>query len=244
MNKTKTRSILTIVLALFMALSCLAVLTACAENKETIKTTEVSSFNELQTALTGDCDEIKIMQDIDITKTIVITRKVSINLNGKTLSNSNDLWNDTDQEKAWSIISVRKEGNLTINGNGKLDAKENDCYAVDVMDGGKLVIENGEFVGNISAVYVFEGTAEIKGGKYSIKQLNSNGVETAHGSTINIYNQNGDNGTAKVEISGGEFVNFDPAGRVDNKHDKLVKDGYTAELIDGTTNYKVVKIAE
>lgn len=242
MNKTKTRSIITIVLALLMTLSCLAILTACGENKEAIKTTEVSSFNELQTALTGDCDEIKIMQDIDITKTILITRKVLINLNGKTLSNSQDLWND--KENAWSIISVRKGGNLTINGNGKLDAKENDCYAVDVMDGGKLVIENGEFVGNISAVYVYEGTAEIMGGKYSIKQLNTNGVETAYGSTINIYNENGDNGTAKVEISGGEFVNFDPAGRVDNKHDKLVKDGYTAELIEGTTNYKVVKIAE
>ena len=41
--------------------------------------------------------------------------------------------------------------------------------------GGTLIIEDGIFVGNISAVYVHEGKAEIKGGKafmstYGIKQ--------------------------------------------------------------------------
>ena len=61
------------------------------------------------------------------------------------------------------------EGNTAI--IGKMIAKENDCYAFDVRNvEAKLVIENGEFVGNVTAVYVHSGELEVNGGQFDILQ--------------------------------------------------------------------------
>ena len=204
------------------------------------KVVEVSTYGELLTAIEGDADEIKLTSDIIADDTLVITRKVTLNLNGKTISNTENVWVDTETEDKWSLISVGTNGNLTITGNGKLKAKENDCFAVDVVSGGKLTIENGEFIGNISAVYVFEGEAEIKGGKYSIQQLSSNGDERF---TLNLYDANGINGTAKIKVSGGELNKFNPANNLaEGENTNFVVEGYTSELIPDTTIYQVLKI--
>ena len=204
------------------------------------KVDEVSTYDELLTAIEGDADEVKLTSDIIVDDTLVITGKVTLNLNGKTISNTEDIWVDAETEDKWSLISVGANGNLTITGNGKLKAKENDCFAVDVVSGGKLTIENGEFIGNISAVYVFEGEAEIKGGKYSIQQLSSNGDERF---TLNLYDANGRNGTAKIKVSGGEFNKFNPANNLaEGENTNFVVEGYTSELIPDTTIYQVLKI--
>ena len=84
-----------------------------------------------------------------------MNKTVILNMDGKTISNTTDIWNEATG--AWSLISVRNGGNLTITGNGKLQAKANDCFAVDVQGGAKLTIENGTFVGNVHAVYVYQG---------------------------------------------------------------------------------------
>lgn len=95
-----------------------------------------------------------------------------------------------------------------MTGGGKLVAKADDCYALDVRDGGKLVIENGVFVGNISAVYSYEGNVEIKGGTYSIQQQSK---EFGNKLMINLYDANRDNGTANLKVYGGRYNGFDPA---------------------------------
>jgi len=148
--------------------------------------------------------------------------EVTLDLNGKTISNTADLWNTAAND--WSLLSV-KGGSLTIKGAGTLQAKENDCYAVDVMDGGKVVIEDGTYVGNVHAVYVFEGTAEIKGGKYSIQQ--PSGLPSPYGYVLNCYDANRKNGTAKIMVSGGEFVKFNPADcAAEGAHTNFLADGY------------------
>ena len=108
------------------------------------------------------------------------------------------------------------------------------------MGGGKVTINDGEFVGNISAIYVFEGEAIIKGGKYSIQQLSSQGDERF---TLNLYDANRTNGTAKLTVSGGEFSKFNPANNLaEGENTNFVADGYKAVLVEGsTTDYKVVK---
>ena len=165
-----------------------------------------------------------LTEDIVLGETVSVApgKEVTLDLNGKTISNAEDLW---DEEKGdWSLLSVRG-GSLTIKGAGTLQAKENDCFAVDVQDGGKLVIEGGEYVGNMDAVYVYEGTAEIKGGKYSIQQLSSN--PDPYGYVLNCYDKNRENGTAKILVSGGEFVKFNPADCVaEGAHTNFLAAGY------------------
>lgn len=231
----KTKKFIATLIAVLLIVPFAFLLSACGANEDVI---EVATYAELLEALGGKYDVVKLTEDIDVEKTLSITSEMTLDLNGHKLYNTQDIWNDND----WSIIEVGKDGNLTITGNGKIDAKENDCYAVDVAYGGKLTIEDGEFIGNISAVYVFEGSAEIKGGKYSIKQLNTNGVESAYGCTINIYNENQDANKASVSITGGVFANFNPTDKTQNAHDNLVPEGYKAVLVEGsTTDYQIVK---
>lgn len=231
----KTKKFIATLIAVLLIVPFAFLLSACGASEDVI---EVATYAELSEALSGEHDVVKLTKDIDVEKTLSITSEMTLDLNGHKLYNTQDIWNDND----WSIIEVGKDGNLTITGNGKIDAKENDCYAVDVAYGGKLTIEDGEFIGNISAVYVFEGSAEIKGGKYSIKQLNTNGVESAYGCTINIYNENQDENKASVSITGGVFANFNPTDKTQNAHDNLVPEGYKAVLVEGsTTDYQIVK---
>ena len=45
------------------------------------------------------------------------------------------------------------------------------AIAIDLYDtGSKCTIENGTFIGNIHAVYVFEGTLVVYGGTFSVQQ--------------------------------------------------------------------------
>lgn len=176
---------------------------------------------------------------LDRTLSVPAGKEVVIDLNGKTISNTADLWDVPDvHAKNWSLLSV-KGGTLTIKGSGTLQAKENDCYAVDVQDGGKVVIEDGTYVGNIHAVYVYEGTAEIKGGKYSIQQ--TSGLPSPYGYVLNCYDANRKNGTAKILVSGGEFVKFNPADCVaEGAGTNFVIAGYKS-VASGTDVWKVVK---
>lgn len=177
---------------------------------------------------------------LDRTLSVPAGKEVVIDLNGKTISNTADLWDVPDANAGnWSLLSV-KGGTLTIKGAGTLQAKENDCYAVDVQDGGTVIIEDGTYVGNIHAVYVQKGTAEIKGGKYSIQQTYPEAAK-AYGFVLNCYDANRKNGTAKILVSGGEFVKFNPADCVaEGEGTNFVIAGYKS-VVSGTDVWKVVK---
>lgn len=177
---------------------------------------------------------------LDRTLSVPAGKEVVIDLNGKTISNTADLWDVPNKfANNWSLLSV-KGGTLTIKGAGTLQAKENDCYAVDVQDGGTVVIEDGTYVGNIHAVYVFEGIAEIRGGKYSIQQPYSDAAK-AYGFVLNCYDANRKNGTAKILVSGGEFEKFNPADCVaEGEGTNFVVAGYKS-VASGTDVWKVVK---
>lgn len=177
---------------------------------------------------------------LDRTLSVPAGKEVVIDLNGKTIRNTADLWDVPNTiANNWSLLSV-KGGTLTIKGAGTLQAKENDCYAVDVQDGGTVVIEDGTYVGNIHAVYVQKGTAEIKGGKYSIQQTYPEAAK-AYGFVLNCFDENRKNGTAKILVSGGEFVKFNPADCVaEGAGTNFVIAGYKS-VASGTDVWKVVK---
>ena len=144
--------------------------------------------------------------DLDITGSLVVPAgsTTTINLNGHKIYNTNDIWGNYD----WSLISVRG-GNLTINGEGQLIAKENDCYAVDVRGNGNLVINGGDYNGNITAVYVHDGHAEINGGSFTIQQLSDEPTEK-YRFELNCLDGNYTNGTASIVVYGGRFYQFNP----------------------------------
>ncbi len=184
----------------------------------------VADFTSLQKAFEGS-GVYNVTDNIDVTGTLKLTgfNALTLDATGKTVSNAMDLW---DKEPGdWSLVSARNSSYLTIAG-GNFAAKENDCYAADVQDGAKLVIEDGTFTGNIHAVYVFEGTAYIKGGFFSVQQKYSQaGKEDEF--VLNCYDANREAGTAKIIVTGGTFVNFNPADcYAEGAHTNFVADGY------------------
>ena len=185
---------------------------------------------------------IKVDANVDPSEALVATKDTTIDMNGKTIANTKDVWEKNP--KSWSLISARENADLTITGNGTFKAKENDCYAVDVQDSTATVtIENGTFIGNVHAVYVYEGTANIKGGFYSVQQKYPEaGKENEF--VLNCYDANRKAGTAKIIVTGGTFVNFNPADcQAEGAGTNFVATGYkvVSEVqTNGDTWYTVV----
>lgn len=184
-------------------------------------------------------------QSVDAEKTLVLSggQSETLNLGDLSISNKNDIWSDSD----WSLLSVRENSSLTIT-SGAYIAKANDCYAVDVQDGGHLVIEDGHYNGNIHAVYVLEGVAEIKGGTFEVQQKYPD-ADKADEFVLNCYDANRENGTAKIIVTGGTFIGFNPGDcKAEGNGTNFVAPGYASipngTAADGRTIWKVVPTVE
>ncbi len=183
----------------------------------------VTSPEELAAALAAGGD-IKLTQDITLTQPLAVSEDTTLDLNGKTIHNTTDIWNE--ETDSYALITVTA-GTLTVTG-GTLSPKENDCYPFHV-NGGDLIIEDGTFVGNISAVYVTKGSATINGGSFSLLQkADSLGSDTSR-YTLNCLDANYLNGSAKIAVTGGTFANFNPANNAsEGAGTDYVPDGYAS----------------
>lgn len=238
MQLTKSKKIWATSIIMVMLVSFMLLATACCGTS----TTSVSTYAELLDAVAGNSEVIKLEDDILVEAPIVVTREVVLDMNGKTLSNEVDIWNDG--VNAWAIISVREGGVLTVEGNGKIQTKENDCYAIDVMDGGHLVVNNGEFVGNISAVYVYEGSAQINGGTYSIQQK-SEVQGKPNEFVLNLEDAHREAETASIVVTGGTFVEFNPQNcGAEGDNTTFVQEGYVSTLVEDASVPTYVVSAE
>ena len=183
-------------------------------------------------------------KDMKLTEQIEVPagKTFTLDLGGKTLSNTDNIWNDDSANQKWSAISV--QGGTLVIKNGTIQTKEDDCYAIDVRDGGKVVVESGTYVGNIHAVYVFDGSLEIKDGTFSVQQKFNDTYPNEY--VINCYDANYKNGTATVSITGGTFVNFNPANcRAEGEGTNFVAEGYYSQKAkeeNSNTYYEVKQI--
>ena len=173
-----------------------------------------------------------LSEDLVVNEPILVATgaEVTLDLNGKTVTNTEDLWDEATEK--YSIFEVAG-GALTLKGDGTVKAKENDCYALLVSDGGHLIIEGGTYVGNLDALHVYEGLAEIKGGSYSIQQLCS---LTGHGPydfVINCKNENYAAGKANIIVTGGSFQGFDPANAKSDDAASYLAPGYISVETNG-----------
>ena len=176
---------------------------------------------------------ITLLTDVEQNTQLTINKNITLDLNGKTIKNTQDIWGD----KANAILSITNGAKVTITGDGTIDAKENDCYTINVVKG-DLTIENGTFYGNVSVVQVEEGTLSVKGGTFDLHQK-------WEGSSKYLFNCIDDayaSGSANVAISGGTFVGFDPSASPEGEGTSYLAPGY-APTDNGGGTYGV-KLAE
>lgn len=172
--------------------------------------------------------QLTLQEDMVISNTVVVPegKTLELDLGGHTLSNTTEIFKNDGTGDSWSFISV--QGGTLVISNGIIDALENDCYAIDVQNGGKVIIESGTYKGNVHAVYVTEGEIEIKGGTFSVKQKFQDPTK-ADEFVINCYDASYRNGTASVTITGGSFENFNPANcMAEGLGTNFVPEGYSS----------------
>lgn len=223
------------------------------ENNKQPVTIEVSTYQELKNAARGSADIIKLTKDIDIkTDTMnpldffIFERKVILDLNGKKIYSTNSVYNETTGNKA--MLEISENAEVTIRGNGKIISNENDAYAVQVANGGKLIIENGEFIGNRKCIFVYEGSAEILGGTFSIQEPeNSQTYDSETGlmgygflldfHDINIF-------ACSILVKGGKFINFNPKNNISNgiNTNYLITGYFSTLLPESTDTMKIYQV--
>ena len=171
-------------------------------------------YISLAAAVTGASagDTVKMLANEELDAQVVIDKSLTLDLNGKTIYNDaadDDIWGGS----SWSLISVQGNGvAVTVTDTsetaGTLQAKVNDTYAMDIRDGATLTIEKGNFIGNVHAIYVCEGTLNVNGGFFKVQQVYS--AAQPYDFTLNCLDANYTNDTAKITVNGGTFYMFDP----------------------------------
>ena len=170
---------------------------------------------------------------------IVISQPTTLNLEKKIIT-PNDMGNNNV-----NFCALIVDADTTINAgeNGGIDTGVNGGYGINVRNGATLTINGGYYYGGGTAVQVQKGTLIINGGTFACEPYSS--PTYGYNFLINCLDSAYKNGTAKVIINGGTFVNFDPSNcTAEGAGTNFVADGYkvvSAPQTNGDVWYTVVK---
>lgn len=169
---------------------------------------------------------ITLVHDIDLPIGVEVNKDVIVELNGKTLTVSED----TEGNGVFHVTA----GTLTINGDGVINGLGKNDYSMAIWaDGGNVIINGGAYT-NVGAgaedhydlIYAKGGTITINGGTF-----------TCHTPkwTLNCKDNNG-----TIIVTGGSFTGYDPSqSNSENPTANFVAEGYTVVESDGI--YTVVE---
>ena len=171
----------------------------------------VVNVTELKEALTngGVVAVTKDIQNNNIEDTaaarIVISQPITLNLEKKIIT-PDDMGNNNS-----NFVALYVNADTTINAgkDGGIDTGVNGGYGINVKDGATLTINGGYYYGGGTAVQVQEGTLVINGGTFACEPYSN--PTYGYNFLINCVDSAYKNGTAKVIIQGGTFINFDPS---------------------------------
>lgn len=211
---------------------------------------EVSSEQEFRSAITdaSSGDTVKLMEDIWITPTgegtrltpqVSLNTEVTLDLNGYTLGVAESAHG---QSLTYTpvLLSVETGAKLTITGNGTITSEcgNNNSYCIDV-NGGEVVVENGEFYGAVTAIQVESGNLIINGGTFDLAPTCKAQVPDYAKYVVNCIDRAFGDKTATISITGGTFVNFDPSDNPEGTGTSYVAESYTPAIdVDG--NFEIL----
>ena len=203
----------------------------------------VNSVAELKAAITNG-GIISVSKDIKTNNIgdtaadrVIISKPTTLNLDKKIISPDNMGNNGTN----FTALHVSADTTINASDKGGIDTGTNGGYALNVLNGATLTINGGDYYGGGTAVQVQKGTLVINGGKFACEPFSGS---YGYNFLINCIDSAYKNGTAKVIIKGGTFVNFDPSNNsAEGAGTNFVADGYkvVSEAHGSDTWYKVVK---
>ena len=167
----------------------------------------------------------------------IISKPTTLQLNKKITSPDN-MGNNTIN---FTALIVAADTTINAGENGGIDTGVNGAYAINVLSGANLVINGGTYYGGGTAVQVEKGTVTINGGHFAVEPF---GDPYGYEFMLNCIDTAYKNGTAKIIVKGGTFVNFNPANcKAEGAGTNFVPDGYSviSEKHGEDTWYTVVK---
>ena len=197
---------------------------AKADPTAEINGVKYDTLSQAIAALEDKGGTIKLLQDINTpSMNYKITENITIDLNGHNITGSG----------TEGVFYVYTSGHLTITGDGVITAVENNKAAIAVQvfsANAKVTLEGGTYkqkITNINdphfdLIYVYYGTAEIKGGTYE---------GATPDWTLNCKDENYLSKEANIEVTGGTFVGFDPANnKAEGENTNFVAAGYASNM--------------
>ena len=154
---------------------------------------------------------------------VIISKPTTLNLNAKIV------FPDNMGNNSINFCALIVDADTTINAgeNGGIDTGVNGGYGINVRNGATLTINGGSYYGGGTTVQVQKGTLIINGGTFACEPFSGS---YGYNFLINCIDSAYKNGTAKVEIKGGTFVNFNPANcQAEGAGTNFVADGYKVE---------------
>ena len=204
----------------------------------------VVNVTELKEALTNG-GVVAVTEDIQTNNIedtaaarIVISPPTTLNLEKKIITPDNMGNNNTN----FCALIIDADTTINAGENGGIDTGVNGGYGINVRKGATVTINDGYYYGGGTAVQVQEGTLVINGGTFACEPYSN--PTYGYNFLINCVDSAYKNGTAKVIINGGTFVNFDPSNcTAEGAHTNFVADGYkvVSETHGTDTWYTVVK---
>ena len=204
----------------------------------------VANVTELKEALTNG-GVVNVATDIHTNNSedtaaarIVISQPTTLNLDKKIIT-PDDMGNNNT-----NFCALIVDADTTINAgeNGGIDTGVNGGYGITVRNGATLTINGGYYYGGGTAVQVQKGTLIINGGTFACEPYSN--PTYGYKYLINCIDAAYKDGTAKISITGGTFINFDPSDSAsENPHGNFVPDGYkvVSAAHGADTWYTVVK---
>lgn len=202
----------------------------------------VATADELKKALTdgGVVSVSSKLETNNLTDTadarVVISQPTTLNLSEKIVSPDN-MGNNS---KNFAALYVKANTTINATEKGGINTGNNGGYGINVMNGATLTINDGDYYGGGTAVQVQKGILTINGGTFACEPY-SNPVY-GYKFLINCVDAAYKDGTAKIIIKGGTFINFDPSDSAsENPRGNFVADGYkVVSEVKGTDTYYTV----
>ena len=215
----------------------------------TFENTDVAIRTEedLVAAIAGDAKTITLEADIELSKGLVVTREVTLDLNGYTLSAAVD-------QADIALIKVEPDGVLTVQGNGTINsASQGNNYSIALWarNGGEIIIvdgtftnlgakdKNGNSANNNELIYASgSGKITILDGEF-IGNTQNEKWGTRY--TLNLHD--GTRNDSQMLVMGGTYTGFNPADNLaEGENTNFLANGY--KVVESNGKYTVETVSK
>ena len=171
---------------------------------------------------------------------LIISSDMTLDLNGKTLG-----YEEGIGELPSTPVLIAVDGaDVVIEGDGTIDAEagSNNSYAIDIVNGGSLTINGGNFYGGTTAVQVTKGKLVVNDGNFDLTEACPDSYAKF---VVNCIDANFKDGTAVIELRGGTYP-YDFSANPEGENTSYVAEGYgVVQTTEGDrTVYEVLSVAE